>query len=137
MDDQLWARIEALLPPPKPRRFKYPGRKPVPDREALTGIIYVLKTGIRWGDLPADMGCGSGVSCWRRLRDWQQSGIWEEMQAILMNEIGVDEKIDFSRAAKCTGTVRGPRLKEGPPRSQSGGESSGTQITHYPRQVQS
>ncbi|KVT31661.1 transposase [Burkholderia ubonensis] len=128
MDDQLWARIEALLPPPKPRRFKYPGRKPVPDRVALTGIIFVLKTGIRWGDLPADLGCGSGVSCWRRLRDWQQSGIWEEMQAILMDEIGAEEKIDFSRAAKRTGTVRSPRVKEGPPRSQSG-ESSGTQIT--------
>jgi len=128
MDDQLWARIEALLPPPKPRRFKYPGRKPVPDRVALTGIIFVLKTGIRWGDLPADMGCGSGVSCWRRLRDWQRNGIWEEMQAILMTEIGAEGKVDFSRAAKCTGTVRRSRMKEGLPQSQSG-ESSGAQIT--------
>jgi transposase len=64
IDDELWALIELLLPPAKPRRFKYPGRKPVPDRAALTGILFVLKTGIRWQDLPAEMGCGSGVSCW-------------------------------------------------------------------------
>jgi hypothetical protein len=73
VDDELWALIEPLLPAAKPRRFKYPGRKPVPDRAALTGILFVLKTGIRWRDLPAEMGCGSGVSCWRRLRDWQRS----------------------------------------------------------------
>ncbi|TDF95014.1 transposase, partial [Paraburkholderia guartelaensis] len=63
IDDELWALIEPLLPPAKPRRFKHPGRKPVPDRAALTGILFVLKTGIRWRDLPAEMGCGSGVSC--------------------------------------------------------------------------
>jgi transposase len=67
--DELWALIEPLLSPVKPRRLKYRGRKPVPDRAALTGILFVMKTGIRWRDLPAEMGCGSGVSCWRTLRD--------------------------------------------------------------------
>ncbi|MDQ0627158.1 transposase [Paraburkholderia graminis] len=84
IDDELWTLIEPLLPPAKPRRFKYPGRKPVPDRAALTGILFVLKTGIRWRDLPAEMGCGSGVSCWRRLRDWQQAGVWDRLHAVLL-----------------------------------------------------
>lgn len=71
IDDELWTLIEPLLPPPKPRREKNPGRLPVSNRAALTGILFVLKTGLRWRDLPAEMGCGSGVTCWRRLRDWQ------------------------------------------------------------------
>jgi transposase len=66
--DQLWNRIEPLLPPepPKPKG----GRPRIPDRAALTGIIFVLKSGIPWEMLPAEFGCGSGMTCWRRLRDW-------------------------------------------------------------------
>lgn len=69
IDDELWILIEPLLPPLKPRRDKNPGRI-----AALTSILFVLKTGLRWRDLPAEMGCGSSVSCWRRLRDWQAAG---------------------------------------------------------------
>jgi transposase len=65
VDDELWGVIEPLLPAPKPRRFRYPGRKPVDNRRALTGILFVLKTGIGWEDLPQEMGCGSGMTCWR------------------------------------------------------------------------
>lgn len=63
IDDKLWTLIEPLLPQPKPRRTKYPGRMPVSDRAALTGILFVLKTGLRWRDLPAEMDCSSGVTC--------------------------------------------------------------------------
>ncbi len=61
--DELWDIIQPLLPPPKPRRFRYPGRKPISDRQALTGILFVLKTGIPWEDLPVEMGCGCGMTC--------------------------------------------------------------------------
>jgi len=71
IDDELWALIEPLLPPPKPRRKKYPGRLPVSNRTALNGILFVFKTGIRWCDLWTKLGFGSGPTCWRRLRDWQ------------------------------------------------------------------
>ena len=71
LPDELWERINELLPPPKPRRFRFPGRKPLDNRKALTGILFVLKTGIPWEYLPLEMGCGSGMTCWRRLRDWQ------------------------------------------------------------------
>jgi transposase len=69
LDDELWSFIEPILPKPKPRRFRYAGRKPVGNREALTGILFVLKTGIPWEYLPQEMGCGCGMTCWRRLRD--------------------------------------------------------------------
>ena len=68
--DELWGLIQPLLPTPKPRRFRFPGRRRIDDRKVLAGILFVLKTGIRRVDLPVEMGGGSGMSCWRRLRDW-------------------------------------------------------------------
>ena len=82
--DALWEMVEPLLPPPKPRRYRYPGRKPIENRKALTGILFVLKSGIPWEMLPQEMGCGSGMTCWRRLRDWQQAGVWEKLHATLL-----------------------------------------------------
>ncbi|CAJ6161713.1 transposase [Burkholderia pseudomallei] len=96
IDDGLWARIEPLLPPPKPRRFRYPGRKPVAGRAALTGILFVPKTGIRWRDSPCEMGCGTGAGCWRRLRDWQQTGVWDRLHAVLLAKPRAAGKVDFS-----------------------------------------
>lgn len=98
LPDELWAEIEPLLPPPKPRRFRYPGRKPIDDRQALTGILFVLKTGIPWEMLPQEMGCGSGMTCWRRLRDWQQSGVWERLHEHLLERLHGADQIDWSRA---------------------------------------
>src|SRR5215212_8964823 len=94
--DELWELIEPLLPPepPKPRG----GRPRVEDRAALTGIIFVLKSGIPWEMLPQEMGCGSGVTCWRRLRDWQQAGVWERLHRVLLDCLGIADAIDWSRA---------------------------------------
>src|ERR1035437_10255462 len=75
VSDELWVRIEPLLPRVE-RRFRYPGRRRLDDRQVLTGILFVLKTGIPWEDLPQEMGCGSGMTCWRRLRDWNDAGVW-------------------------------------------------------------
>src|SRR3954447_18904077 len=99
LPDELWKRIEPLLPPPKPRRFRFPGRKPIDNRKALTGILFVLKTGIPWEDLPREMGCGSGMTCWRRLRDWQAAGVWQQLHEVLLAELNGAGKIDWSRAA--------------------------------------
>ena len=76
VSDELWSLIEPLLPEHKPTPKG--GRPRISDRAALTGIIFVLKTGIPWEDLPQEMGCGSGMTCWRRLRDWQKAGVWEK-----------------------------------------------------------
>ncbi len=97
--DALWEIIKPLLPPPKPRRFRYPGRKPLDDRKALTGILFVLKTGIPWEDLPVEMGCGCGMTCWRRLHAWQEAGVWFKLHQVLLEQLEDADKIDWARAA--------------------------------------
>ena len=97
LDDALWGRIEPLLPP-KPRRSRFPGRKPLDNRKALTGILFVLKTGIAWEELPQELGCGCGMSCWRRLREWQQAGVWQTLQPLLLARLPEAQKIDWTRA---------------------------------------
>ena len=106
LDDQLWKLIEPLLPPAKRRRFRYPGRKPFENRKALTGVLFVLKTGIGWEYLPQEMGCGSGMTCWRRLRDWQKAGVWDKIHRILLNKLREADKIDWSRALVDSASVR-------------------------------
>ena len=105
LDDELWKIIEPLIPKKK-RRFKYPGRKPISNRAALTGILFVLKTGIGWEDLPKEMGCGSGMTCWRCLRDWQKAGVWDKIHHTLLNRLRQAEQIDFSRAIVDSASVR-------------------------------
>lgn len=99
VSDALWEILRPLLPEPKARRFRYPGRKPLDDRRVLTGILFVLKTGIPWTLLPAEMGCGCGMSCWRRLWAWQQSGVWFALHQVLLQRLEDAGKIDWSRAA--------------------------------------
>ena len=109
--NELWELIEPLLP----QRTRKPkgGRPPVDNRAALTGILFVLKTGIPWGDLPKEMGCGSGATCWRRLRDWQAAGVWDKLHHILLDRLRGADKLDFSRAVVDSASVRavfgGPR----------------------------
>jgi transposase len=101
--DGLWNRIEPLLPeePPKPKG----GRPRVPDRACLTGIIFVLKSGIPWELLPAEMGCGSGMTCWRRLRDWHDAGVWDRLHQALLDDLGDADQIDWTRACVDSASV--------------------------------
>ncbi len=96
--DELWERIQPLLPLPRPRRFRFPGRKPLDYRKILTGILFVLKTGIAWDDLPADLGCGCGKTCRHYLRLWHQLGVWQQLHALLLAELNGADQIDWSRA---------------------------------------
>jgi transposase len=96
--DALWERLQPLLPPPPPRRFRFPGRKPLDDRKILTGILFVLKTGIAWEDLPAELGCGCGKTCRHYLRLWHQAGVWLELHAVLLAELNGADRIDWERA---------------------------------------
>jgi len=109
--DELWEVIEPLLPKPAPKPKG--GRPPLENRPALTGILFVLKTGIPWADLPGEMGCGSGSTCWRRLRDWQEAGVWERVHQVLLGRLRGAGKLDLSRAVVDSSSVRavfgGPR----------------------------
>ena len=92
-------RIAPLLPPPKPRRHRYPGRRPIADRAALAGIVFVLKTGIAWNQLPAAVvGC-SGITCWRRLRDWTEAGVWPALHELLLAELCAADELDLEVCA--------------------------------------
>jgi transposase len=99
VSDDLWNMLHPLIPPRKPRRFRYPGRKPLEDRKALTGILFVLKTNIPWEDLPIEMGCGSGMTCWRRLRDWNEAGVWPRLHQVLLARLDDAHLLNWTRAA--------------------------------------
>ena len=102
--DDLWAVIQPLLPkrPPRPKG----GRPVVDDRAALTGILFVLKTGIPWEDLPQEMGCGCGMSCWRYLQAWQKAGVWAKIHKALLDRLRADEQLDLSSAVVDSSHVR-------------------------------
>src|SRR5215210_1200885 len=117
VSDELWNTIAPLLPPERPKPKG--GRPRVSDRAALTGIVFVLRTGIPWELLPQEMGCGSGVTCWRRLRDWQRAGVWERLHRTLLDRLGRADRIDWSRAnldSRLVPAKRGAKLLGGIPR---------------------
>jgi transposase len=97
VSDELWEMVEPLLPK-RERRYRYPGRKRLPDRQALCGILFVLHTGIAWRHLPQELGFGSGVTCWRRLVEWQQAGVWERLHERLLAQLHRVGEVDFSHA---------------------------------------
>jgi transposase len=114
LPDPLWEVVEPLLPPLSSRPKA--GRPRISDRACLTGILFVLRSGIPWQMLPQELGCGSGMTCWRRLRDWQEQGIWDLMHFALLSWLAREGDIDWSRAvvdscsirAVCGGTRTGP-----------------------------
>ncbi len=127
--DELWELIEPLLPPPKPQRAKYPGRLPLDRRTVLTGIPFVLKSGIPWEMLPKEMGCGSGMSCWRHLKAWQEEGVWQKVHKTLLAHLRAADQIDFSRAVVDSSSVRavlGGRKRAPTPRTAPGRAASTT-----------
>src|SRR5690242_16106255 len=100
--------LSAIVAPLLPRRRPDPkgGRPPVGDREALTGILFVLKTGLPREDLPREMNCGCGMTCWRRLRDWQRDGTWDKIHKVLLDRLRGADKIAWSRALIDSSFVR-------------------------------
>jgi transposase len=105
--EQLWQAIQPLLPA-SPRR--YGGRSRIDDRACLAGIVYQLRTGVPWRLLPVDqLGCGSPVTCWRRLRDWQRAGVWQQLHHVLLDQLGRQGQLDWLRASLDSLSVRAKR----------------------------
>jgi len=115
--DELWEVVEPLIPKVE-RRYRYPGRKRIPDRLTLAGILFVLKTGIPWEELPQEMGCGSGVTCWRRLEEWQRQGVWQQLHEVLLAKLNAAGEIDWQRAAVDSSHVRAFGGASAPARAQ-------------------
>jgi len=114
--DELWEVIEPLLPeePPKPKG----GRPRIDDRAALSGILFVLKSGIPWEMLPQEMGCGSGMTCWRRLKEWHEAGVWERLHRRLLDRLGEADEIDWERASLDSASVAAPGGAKRPARTR-------------------
>jgi transposase len=132
VDDRLWSHIEPLLPPPKRRRRRYPGRKPLDNRKVLTGILFVLKTGIPWEYLPTELGCGSDMTCWRRLHTWQRAGVWHRLHEVLLVQLQAADRLDWSRAIVDSSSIRALRGGKKRVRIRRIDGSWGASITSFP-----
>src|SRR5260370_42116492 len=128
VNDKLWAVLEPLIPPAPPRPKG--GRPRIPDRAALTGILFVLKTGIQWEWLPRERGCGPGMPCWRRVRDWQAAGVWQRLQEELLRRLRHADRIDFSRASLDSAFVRAKGGAKPQGRTRRTGASRGASTTY-------
>ena len=107
VSDELWEIIEPLLPPDPPKEKG--GRPRIPNRKVFAGIVYVLKSGVPRRMLPKEIGGGSGTTCWRRLRDWQKSGVWWRLHRILLDHLGRADLIDWSRASLDSASIPAKR----------------------------
>jgi transposase len=103
----LWKKIKPLLP--QVERSAKGGRPRLDDELALNGILFVLRTGIPWEELPQELGFGSGMTCWRRLRDWQAAGVWHRLHMLLLAELRGAGRLDFSRVSLDGASVPSPR----------------------------
>src|SRR5438093_8029121 len=103
VDDELWAIVEPLLPPHEPRPAG--GKPPVADRVCLSGILFVLKTGIAWEDFPCEMGC-CGMTLLNRLRQWERAGVWCRLHRLMLDKLRAAGAIDFRRVIVDSSSIR-------------------------------
>jgi len=92
LTDAQWAKIEPLLPKVKPSPKG--GRKPVDSRRVFEGILWVLRSGARWKDLPARH--PSPSTCWRRLRDWEEHDVWLDLWRAFLSELDLKGQLDWA-----------------------------------------
>ncbi len=107
ISEKMWTELELLLPKSKPS--PHGGRPRLDDRAAFNGILFVLQTGIPWEDLPQELGYSSGMTCWRRLRSWQQAGVWEKLHHALLVRLRQCDQIDWHRVSIDGASVASPR----------------------------
>ncbi len=132
VSDRLWERIEPLLPKVE-RRRRHPGRKRLDDRLALPGIVFVLYTAIPWEFLPQELGFGSGMTCWRRLRDGHQAGLWHRPHQLLLTELHAAGQLDWSKAVIDSSHVRALKGGPKPARARSTAPSRARNTTSSPK----
>jgi transposase len=110
VSEELWKEVEPVLPRHEPDPRGGAPRKP--DRPCLEGIVYVLKTGCQWQELPASDRWPSGSTCWRRMREWVSAGVWPQVQRRLLNVLGRAGEVDLGKVVIDSASVR---AKKGAP----------------------
>jgi transposase len=116
LPDDLWAEIADLFPVPEPGPDG--GRPPTDPRVVLTAILFVLKTGIAWEDLPAEaFGC-SYKTCKRRIEDWSAIGLWARLHRLFLARLREADRLDWSRAVVDTSLVKAPLGGQKPARTR-------------------
>jgi transposase len=128
LTEELWVRLEPLIPV-RQRRFRHPGRKRTPDRAALEGILWVARTGIGWNRLPTALFGASGATCWRRLAEWHDAGIWQLLHETLLGELRAAGKLDLSAAIVDSSHLRALKGGTRPVPARSTGPSPGPSTT--------
>jgi transposase len=106
---ELWKQLEPLIPAFVASRKGGRRKRTISDEAALNGILFVLQTGIAWEDLPQALGYGSGMTCWRRLSDWNAAGVWEQLHHAMLIRLREHDQIDWSRASIDGSSVPSPR----------------------------
>lgn len=124
--DALWAVVEPLLPTVKPPGTR--GHPPVPNRVALTGILFVLRTGLPWEYFPQELGC-CGMTLHNRLTAWQRAGVWDRLHHTLLRHLADAGKIDWSRASADASRVPAKRGARAPARIRPTGASRAATTT--------
>ncbi len=128
LTDELWARLGPLIPV-RPRRFRHPGRRRAGDRAALEGILYVVRTGIGWNRLPTALFGASGATCWRRLTEWHEDGVWQELHERLLAELRAAGLPDLSAVLVDSTHLRALNGETTPGRARSTGASRAPSTT--------
>lgn len=110
MPEEVWVKVKPLIPNLRTNKKTTTGRKPVPHRQVLSGILYVLRRGVSWEDLPVELGWGTGMTCWRRVRALQKAKVWNSVVRVLTEQLPDGRQIPFDRVDHFQS--RGPRTKE-------------------------
>lgn len=105
----LWQQLQPLIPAFTASARGGPRQLQVSNEAALNGILFVLQTGIPWSDLPQSLGYGSGMTCWRRLRDWNAAGVWQQLHEAMLTRLREHDQIDWHRASIDGSSVPSPR----------------------------
>jgi transposase len=116
LTDELWKVIEPLLPPIEVSPLG--GRPPVGNRQTLTGILFILKTGMSWEDLPRELGCGCGRTCFRRLVAWHEAGVWKQLHEVLLAKLQAADRLDWSRAIVDSASIKAVLGGQNPARTR-------------------
>jgi transposase len=109
LPDELWQRIQHLLPPP-PSHARGGAPRTVSDRACMAAIIFMARTSTPWALLPVGkFDCGSVTTCWRRFAEWAAAGVFERVQELLLDELGEAGQLDWSRVTVESFSLRAVR----------------------------